>query len=706
MSIASRVTVTCTALLLLSLLLLFQGLRVGEEVQAANERIGLLTHLLRAQNEEDSALRRLRLDLGEATRDAERRQPVSDARWARLTEELRDFETLSTPPASEAKIMIAADVRQALDATRNAARAFVPIGRQLVSVARRDPAGIKQEMEGFLDALRLLEVERTRAREALSKAIEQAVAANIEYTEENAVRLFIGELFAVLILFITAAWLRLRVIAPIIAIAKQLRGFNRDEPHPAAVPGLHRTDEIGDLARGLSEYRQAVEERRVAQRRIDFLAHHDALTGLPNRLLFENRLAHELARSRRTGAQLAVFAIDMDGFKEINDRHGHAGGDGALKRAGDLLASCSRADDLVARIGGDEFAIIQAAGQQPMAAEAMLSRLSAAIARTMDDPVPVRMSIGVAIAAPGQDADDLYNSADVALYRAKSDGRNKARFFDTGLQEEIRLRRRLGRDLESAIATGALYILYQPIATRRQLVVGYEALLRWRHPDLGEISPSQFIPIAESTGQIGEIGLWMAERAMATAAGWPDDICLSLNLSPLQFREPDLGRKLLEAARRHGMAPERLEFEVTESATLLGHHREAVLQTLRLLQDAGATIAMDDFGTGHSSLSNLKDFRFNKLKIDRSFIAAMLVDQSSASIIRATIGLGRSLGALVVAEGVETQAQFDQLCGWGCDRVQGYFIGRPAPTILPHVAPPKKRSQRRKATADGAATGG
>ena len=686
-SIASRVSAACTVLLALSLLVVVLSLSAGAHLQAGNRRIDRLTRLLRAQDREDSAQRQLRLAIGEATRDAEQHKPIAPHRWRALDAQVRTFaagnaaahprDTIDAPPAA----------LTALAETTRASRAFVPVAQHLVALAQRDPAAIKPAMPGFLAALKRLEASRTDAREALGRAIESAIGANIVLAHANAIRLTAVALATAALLFVCAAWLRLRLISTIVAIAARLRRFDCDQPETVYIPGLRRSDELGDLARGLHEYRQVVEERRIAQHRVDFLAHHDALTRLPNRLQFESRLAHELARSRRTGDRVAVFAIDMDGFKAINDRHGHVGGDQALRRAARLLAGCSRADDLVARLGGDEFAIVQAAAMQPQAAEALLARITAAVADTAGAEVALRMSIGVAISSPGQETDDLYNAADIALYRAKADGGNTARFYDTGLEDEIRLKRRLGRDLQTAIDDGQLYVVFQPIATTAMQVMGYEALLRWRHPELGEIAPGQFIPIAESTGQIGAIGHWMADRALAAAAAWRPDLTLSLNLSPLQFRDADMATALLALAARHGVAPERLAFEVTESATLLGHYRDAVLAMLRHLQDAGARIAMDDFGTGHSSLSNLKDFRFDVLKIDRSFVAAMLVDQPSASIIRATIGLGRSLGAVIVAEGVEQQRQLDTLRDWGCDQVQGYLIGRPAPAVAACARP-------------------
>ncbi|RYF11119.1 MAG: EAL domain-containing protein [Oxalobacteraceae bacterium] len=532
-------------------------------------------------------------------------------------------------------------------------------------------------MPQFLEALKNLEAARTEARETFGKTIEAAADLAIRRNRQATFRSISGSFAIILLLLALALWLRLRIIAPIVCISELLRVF-RSEGLRRDVPGLARQDEIGDLARGVSEYHDAVEVRRATQRKVDFLAHHDTLTGLANRLLFENRLAHELNRARRSGDKVAVFAIDMDDFKSINDRLGHAGGDDALRRAAKLLSRCARATDLVARIGGDEFAIIQAAGNQPAAAEALLSRITSAISDTADAEVPIRMSLGVAISDGEQDGEDLHNSADLALYRAKADGRNTSRFFDTDLQEEVGLRRRLSRDLERAIAANQLHLVYQPITTITKDVRGFEALLRWSHPELGEIPPDTFILLAERTGQIGRIGMWAAEHAIAAAAAWPTHLTLSLNLSPLQFRNPDLAEALLAVADLHGVASSRLEFEVTESATLLGQHRHAVLTILRRLQASGALISLDDFGTGHSSLSNLKEFSFDKLKIDRSFVATMLSHPPSATIVKATIGLGRSLGMTIVAEGVETDLQLSQLRDWGCDQVQGFGIGRPA----------------------------
>ncbi len=482
----------------------------------------------------------------------------------------------------------------------------------------------------------------------------------------------------VAIVFAMAIWLRRRLVRPITIMASRLREFKVGESH-GDVPGLERADELGDLARGLHEYRKAVESRRTAEHRAEFLANHDMLTGLANRLLFENRLAHELARSVRTGDVVAVFAVDLDAFKAINDRLGHAGGDRVLKRTAQLLSSCVRGDDLVARIGGDEFAVIQVARSQPEAAEALISRIFKTASAPSDEGVAIRMSVGVALSEQGQTGDELHERADLALYRAKADGRNTARIYNKHLKDEESQRVRLARDLEDAVSANELRLEFQPIADAVSLeVVAYEALLRWRHPILGDIPPDVFVPIAESSGLIGSIGSWMMDQALRTASTWDPKLSLAVNLSPIQFRSVGLAAEICDAALHWRVAFDRLELEVTESATLLGFQRDDVLATLAELRGYGARIVMDDFGTGHSSLSNLKEFTFDKIKIDRSFVATMHSHASSSSIVKATIGLGKSLGLIIVAEGVETEEQLSLLRRWGCDQVQGYLIGRPA----------------------------
>ncbi|MHC9418080.1 putative bifunctional diguanylate cyclase/phosphodiesterase [Sphingomonas citri] len=660
-SISTRVIAAFGTVVAVVLLLLAAGWMVAGDVRHANQSVRRLSERLRVEDAQDRAQQQLRLAIGEVTRAAEQPRPITSPQWLRVEQALAAFR--ASYGAASARDAAATD--------------FARLAGELIADARAEPRRITRDMPQFLAALRVLERERAEARRRLVDRIDAAVARSSRELYASISRIVFGVLGVLLLLLASFLWLRRQVLRPIVAIADQLRQFGTVDGE-VRVEGRDRADEIGDLARGLGEYRDAVEQRRRAEKRIEFLAHHDMLTALPNRLLFEERLAQDLARATRTGQRVAVFAIDLDDFKSVNDRFGHAGGDRALNHAAQLLSGCVRADDMVARLGGDEFAIIQVAPDQPRAAEALLMRIFRACDATAGDEVPVQMSVGVALSGADQAREELYNLADMAMYRAKSEGRHTARFFDEALKEETRLRWRLSRDLEGAVERGEMSLVYQPMADARALrVIGYEALLRWRHPELGDIRPDQFIPLAESSGRIDSLGLWVADQAMAAARGWPDHAIVALNLSPVQFRQADLAADLLALAERHGLAPERLEFEVTESATLLGHRRDDVLGALRALQDRGARIVMDDFGTGYSSLGNLRDFRFDKLKVDRSFVSAMLDHAPSASIVRSIAALGESLGVPVAAEGVETEEQLALLRRWGFPQVQGYLLGRP-----------------------------
>ncbi|MBB5709857.1 EAL domain-containing protein [Sphingomonas xinjiangensis] len=655
-----------------SFLLLLAGLNVGNGIHLANARVEALSRALQREGARDLAQQKLRLAVGAVTRRREQGLPVSPAQWAALSRQIDAIPALSADDRKPA-----ASARQAV-AAGGAAHDMALASRRLVAVAQHHPDRIKQAMPAYLASLKRLEAAQFAEREVLADAINSAVRANGRQSHRDILRVLTGGLLIVLIVIAMATWLRRQLLSPIVAIATRLRDFDADAAD-TEFPGLMRDDELGDLSRGLAEYHGAVEERRVAERRADYLARHDVLTGLPNRLQFEDRLTKELAHSRATGAALGLLAIDMDDFKAINDRHGHAGGDRALRRAAEILDACVEETDLVARLGGDEFAILQIGAVQPAAAEALAKRVLEYTAATAREPIEIRMSIGMAIAAGDLGREELHNAADLALYRAKADGRNRARLFDAALRERERLRVRLARDLELAIAWRQLHLVFQPIANAATLgIIGYEAFLRWEHPDLGDIAPDLFIPVAERSGLIEEIGLWVADQAFAAAAEWDECLSLSLNLSSVQFRAPGFAEAVLSRARLHGVATSRLEFEVTENAMLVGVQRHEVLEAFRVLQAAGARIVMDDFGTGHSTLSNLKDFNFDKLKIDRSFIAELHDHESSALIVKTTIALGKSLGIKVVAEGVETPAQLAELKLWGCDQIQGYLIGRPA----------------------------
>jgi diguanylate cyclase (GGDEF)-like protein len=676
LSVSARVSIACTSVIVMALVLLAIGLSVGNKIHQADLRITFLSDALGREDRLDQAQRRLRQDVGRLTRDAEHGVKVPDARWAELHERIAQFRMRSLQ-AAQAPDRGSEPRTATIQSGRQAATVFAAASDQLIETSRLDPFGIKAAMPRFLGALTALETSRSQARQELTLAIGKAAERNRRESRQDIISVLLGGLGIVAIIFSMAIWLRQRLVLPITILAARLRDFRIGESD-RDVPGLERTDELGDLARGLHEYRKAVESRRTAEHRAEFLANHDMLTGLANRLLFENRLAHELARSARTGDVVAVYAIDLDAFKAINDRLGHAGGDRVLKRTAQLLSSCVRDDDLVARIGGDEFAVIQVARLQPAAAEALISRIFKTASAPSDEGVAIRMSVGVALSEPGQTGDQLHELADLALYRAKADGRNTARIYNKHLKDEESRRVRLARDLENAVSANELRLAFQPIAEAVSLeIVAYEALLRWRHPVLGDIPPDIFIPIAEASGLIGTIGSWMIDNALRIASTWDSKLSLAMNLSPIQFRSNGLAAEICDGVQRWRIAFDRLELEVTESATLLGFQRDNVLATLGELGKYGARVVMDDFGTGHSSLSNLKEFAFDKIKIDRSFVATMHNNASSSSIVKATIGLGKSLGLVIVAEGVETEEQLFVLQQWGCDQVQGFLIGKP-----------------------------
>lgn len=682
-SIATRVSLAFAIVLGLALLILGAGLAAGSGIRDGNIAVASLSRTLQNDTRSDRHQRRLRLDIGDATRNAEHGVPVSDARWAAISHAIDNFETRSRTAVIDATAGASPDLRAAMVETRASALAFAPASRALIRAAQSDGRSVKQAMPRFLGTLKRLEAAHIRTREVLVDDIDAAVRTNAVASHRSLIRLLAGGVAILAVMLAMTIWLHRHLLSPIEAIAMRLRAFSEDARVDDVVPGTDRRDELGELARGLAGYRSAVEARRSAERRAHFLAHHDMLTGAANRLLFETRLASDLAHARETGGKVAVFAIDLDCFKAINDRYGHGGGDRMLKRVATLLTSCIRDDDLVARLGGDEFAIIQASPAHPGAAESLVNRLFAMTGATESDDIPIRMSIGVAISTGEQDGEELYDQADLALYDAKSSGRNMARFFDTGLQERLSINRTLADDLAHAAARDQFSLVFQPIADTATLAVGgYEALLRWRHPDLGDIAPDRFIPIAEIASLIDPIGLWVADKAFAAAASWPTDLSISLNVSPVQLRRREMPNDLLALARRHGIDAARIRIEITESAALTGRRHDDVARGLRALQSSGVTIVVDDFGTGQSSLRNLKDFLFDELKIDRGFIAGMLDQKSDASIVKAIIGLAQSLGLTVVAEGVETEEQLDRLRGLGCDKVQGYLIGRPLPLVM------------------------
>jgi len=424
-----------------------------------------------------------------------------------------------------------------------------------------------------------------------------------------------------------------------------------------------------------------ISERKESAARIAHLAYHDTLTGLPNRAVFAEHLARNVERADDSGESIAVLCIDLDGFKAINDLHGHPAGDALLVAVAQRLRGVTRANELVARLGGDEFVIVQQGGAQPANAGLLSERIVEALATPIGiDEIEVRISpsIGVALfPADATNPTDLIKNADMALYRAKTEGRGLTRFYEAAMDEALRQRRQLEADLRLAIGNDELNVHYQPLADLDSgTIFGFEALLRWNHPQLGPISPEVFIRLAEESGLIFKLGEWVLREACTEAVRWNPPLKLAVNLSPLQFTQDDLVESVERVLNETGLDPARLDLEVTEG--LLIKDAAGALATLERLKALGVEISMDDFGTGYSSLSYFRMFPFDKVKIDRSFVQDIASPQSRA-IIRSVIGLGHGLGVPVLAEGVETPEQLDALRSEGCDQVQGYLIARPNP---------------------------
>ena len=426
-----------------------------------------------------------------------------------------------------------------------------------------------------------------------------------------------------------------------------------------------------------------VTEVRRVQAKIEHLAHYDALTNLPNRTLFQ-RHAEKLLQVE--DAEFAILYIDIDEFKRINDSLGHLIGDEFLKGVADRLRQSAGAGDFIARLGGDEFAVLQHGIESVEDVHALVARIYQALRTPFDchgHQFTSDASIGIAIAPRhGSDLFDLLKNADLAMYAAKAAGRRTYRFFDPSMEQEANLRRELEADLRTALAQGGFELHYQPLVDlRSDEVTGCEALLRWRHPVRGMVSPADFVPVAEETGLIEEIGQWVLRTACAEAATWPADVRIAVNVSPVQFRSETLSLKVASVLAETGLDPRRLELEITEAVLIADD--DAALVTLNQLRALGVHIALDDFGTGYSSLQYLQRFPFDKIKIDRSFVKEVTRNSSSASIIRAVVSIAADRNMITTAEGVETLQQRETVQNLGCTQMQGFLFSaaRPAQEI-------------------------
>jgi diguanylate cyclase (GGDEF)-like protein len=424
-----------------------------------------------------------------------------------------------------------------------------------------------------------------------------------------------------------------------------------------------------------------ITEKRQAELKIEHMAHHDALTDLANRALLNTRLEQALDRPG-DGRMVAVHHIDLDRFKAVNDTLGHHAGDKLLKIVAGRLRALVRKSDTIARMGGDEFVIVQAPVADPAEATSLAQRVIVAVGEPFDidgHQTAVGASIGIAVSpGDGSTPEKLLRNADLALYRAKGDGRGTFHFFEAGMDEHMQTRRTMEQDLRKALPSGEFELYYQPVVNLRSgTVSGFEALIRWNHPQRGQISPATFIPLAEETGFIVPIGEWVIRQACLTAAQWPEHLHVAVNISASQFRSAGLMQVIVGALAASGLKATRLEIEITE--TVLLHDKEATLAILHQLRALGVRIAMDDFGTGYSSLTYLQSFPFDKIKIDRSFVKDITENAGSLNIVRAVAALANGMGMTATAEGVETTEQLDRITAEGCTEMQGYLFSRPLP---------------------------
>ena len=576
----------------------------------------------------------------------------------------------------------------------------------------------RRELEATIEELEALREEEFAARDELRSLNDRLLAKidELEQTTDNLSNLLHST--RVITIFLDPQ-LRIRWFSPNVGGLLNLLVRDIGRPIGDLVPKFHDPDLLGDaehvlatlvpverdvrdghgrwFARRALPYRTLsghvdgvvltfddITGRKTAEERSQHLALHDALTGLPNRVLLQDRLTQALARARRECNLVALMVLDLDGFKEVNDTLGHPAGDELLKQVAQRIAGSIRESDTLARLGGDEFALVQSAVRQHGAATALagkVRRLLAAPITFAGHKAQVTASIGIALFPnDGAEAGELLKNADLALYRAKREGRGQHRFFEPAMDAELRIRRRREQELRRALERDEFVLVYQPqLDLRTGALTGVEALARWRHPEHGWVLPGEFIPVAEASGLILPLGAWVLREACRQAAVWCAqglNLTVAVNVSPAQLRHPDILEGVSQALRASDLDPGLLELEITEGVVMETFGKD-VPDFLARLAAHGVRLAIDDFGTGYSSLAYLRRLPVQRIKIDRSFVHDIGVGHEGGAVVRAIVDLGHALGKEVLAEGVESEAQLAFLEQLGCDAAQGFLIARP-----------------------------
>ena len=525
------------------------------------------------------------------------------------------------------------------------------------------------------------------------KVLQRKEAGMIERSYRNTL---IYGMLGMLLVYVIVRLIARRTSQCLLMIANALQRLGKNTSQPPEMPEIDSLQqrahgEIKTIVDALGEFRRALVDRHKQQQQIDELSYFDPLTGLANRRLLIEHLQQALKNIHHEQQHCALLFIDLDNFKDINDTIGHSAGDRVLQQVGERLVRCLSSSDTAARTGGDEFFILlehlpaaadEAANEVKQTAERIIKALSRPFELT-EGNYPLTASVGASLSDdPNDSVDQLMLNADLALYQAKSSGKNQVRFFDPIMQETVNRRTQLESDLREALNRQQLALHYQPQVNAESKVRGYEALLRWQHPEQGMISPAEFIPIAEESGQIIEIGHWVLQQACEQLVAWQDDLkkntlSISVNVSGIQFAQEDFPQRVSRVIVNSGANPARLKLELTESMLLT--NVEDTITKMRAINRIGILFSLDDFGTGYSSLSYLKHLPLSWLKIDQSFVRDMMNDPDDDAIVRTIIALSKSLGMRVIAEGVETKEQYQHLLSMGCDEFQGYYFGRPAP---------------------------